>query len=210
MASIADLHTDILFHHVFCRLNTFDVWKLRLVSRKMHDLVWDYFTNACTSLFFSAESRVNNNYVTFDAGVNILKACSCVHLRNLKITGVCNQTNERTVIGIFSILANKDKLLLTTLCLKDLDLTGIGLCFSDFSNKCKKLTELKLSRIVVSKTVQIFLQTLLQHCTNTLKRLKLKALTLAANYPLPTQSLAALQHFSVRLACKISTISSLS
>ena len=99
LVSISDLHTDILSNHLFLYLDTFDVWKLRLTCSKMHELCWDYFEKACPSLSLTSNEGSRQPGKTlcvgFGAGVNILQVANCKHLQELRITGKCNETEER-------------------------------------------------------------------------------------------------------------------
>ena len=201
MASISDLHTDILFNHLFLYLDTLDVWKLRLACSKMHELCWDYFENACSSLSLTSNEGSRqpgkSPCVGFGAGVNILQVANCKHLHALRITGKCNETEERNFVKLTSLLVEKD-MMLKRLVLSDLDLSCVVSYVDSISAKCFNLEELELSRIVMSRTIQWFLQCLLQHNRSTLRKLVLDSLAFAPNDPLPTKPLTALQYFSVR------------
>lgn len=214
MASICDLHTDVLFKHVFDYLATSDVWKLRLTCRKMNDLCWDYFEHACGSLWICSTDEEEKeekklidktSCVSFGAGLNILRVSNCKHLQEVKILGRCSDIEERIFLE-FTTLLTKREIKIKTFTLSDLDLSCIISLVDSLSHRCVKLEELKLIRIVMPWTVQRFLQTLLMHSRNTLHVLQLKSLTVALNDPLPTESLTVLQRFSVRWFVHVSLV----
>ena len=195
--------SDVIFEHIFVKLETIDIWKLRLTCRKLHELCWDYFSNACKSLKIClsttcATDRLDMGACSFldvGAGINIMHISK--HLRTLEIFGPCSQHKVDGFVKLLNLLRSGMKL--KRLKLKHLDLTCTVPHLDGLSKMCSNLLELELGETVIKdRSIQQFLSQVLQHNRN-LQKLTLNSITFSLNIPLPTNSLTALRHFSVSL-----------
>lgn len=203
MATFFDLPPiDVIFKHIFDKLETVDIWKLRLTCRKFHELCWDYFSNTCKSLKISLSApdgelgRKDCSFLEIGAGIKIMHISK--YLQTLEIIGH-GQLDVRGFVKLLELLFTS-RVELKRLKLTHLDLTYSVAFLDGISRKCSNLLELELSKTVIKdRPIQQFLSQVLQHSGNNLRKLTLNSLTFTPNKPLPTKSLAGLRHFSVSL-----------
>ena len=202
MVSLFDIPPcDVLFEHIFVNLETTDVWTLRLTCRKLHELCWDYFCNACKSLkvnisIADGPGRSACSSLDIGAGINIMCICKC--LQTLEITGCpAAEVHERGFVKLLSLLLDSE-VELKQLKLKNLNLTIAVPLLDGISKKCCNLQELEFCHTVINViSAQHFVSEVLHCSRNSLRMLTLKYISFSPNLPLPTISMTSLHHFSV-------------
>lgn len=142
---------DILFPHVFCYLDAWEVWKIRTVSTSFCRICWTYFSSALTTLCVDLTCESEENDIAsvsskLVAAIEITRICRplkrfAVHLTSFTCTSVLG---KRDVEGLLMTVAG------TSPQLEMLHISGLkSVQFSPSVAKrlgqcCNQLTELAL------------------------------------------------------------------
>lgn len=218
MATLFDLPAqDVLFTHIFAYLQALDIWTLRLASKRLHELCWDYFINVCTSLTVVIQppsSPPSTSHHPPPPTPSALGVCagSSILTRSNKISNlevvlrseVPSESGDRFVRVLLTALTASD-CELQRLCLRGVNL---GTLLADptlrrhLPPKCSRLSVLELCgpwRREKGEALQPSLLQLMVCCSGgQLESLTIQCLEQPLNQPpLPVQDLTGLRHISV-------------
>lgn len=200
---------DVLFTHIFSYLRPQDIWTLRLTSRELHDLCWDYFVNVCRSLSVTLNQNFSGSSLGVSAGVTILRRSK--KIRHFEITSspaVAGREHTREYFYKVLVALTESDSTLEGLCFRGVDLSVMLPLMDSLSQKCGGLKELELYSATVGEgSVQDILSRLLQRCKHSLVKLSTRNISFSLNQPLSV-ALLSLKHFSVSgfIMCKGVTV----
>ena len=197
---------DVLFTHIFSNLRLIDIWNLRLVSRELHCLCWDYFINVCDTLSVTSQIT-HSSSLCVAAGINILSKCEKV--RCLEV--ICGDQEVSTFFGkLLREVIRNENIVLKRVCFIGIDFTSITSELMDsFAIKCCKLREFKLRGILVREIpAEDIIAKLIKHCKQNLLKLSIMNLISPLIRPLSRETLPSLKCLSVSPKINISELGS--
>ena len=137
---------DVLFPHIFCHLDTLDIWRDRVVSRRFLIICNEYF-RVCPAIDLRKASGQLDRYI----GVvqQILQRCERLqkfYMRGIHFSSVLPATLAEKHKSVVSTLANCLSNL-KVLSLESVELHHVHDCMRGLANCCSQLRELVLCSI---------------------------------------------------------------